>query len=113
MCYIRESINNKGKNTTKLLTTLGLNHVADTIVGDENIRGISGGQKRRVTVGEMLCPHCSFICMENITDGLSSTDSVKLITDLANVSSLYTLCIYTFCLLLLTYSCHSSTSLVG
>jgi ABC-type multidrug transport system ATPase subunit len=84
------------QGVTKLLTTLGLEHVADTIVGDENIRGISGGQKRRVTVGEMLSPHCSFICMENITDGLSSTDSVKLITDLANVS-LYCVCILFVC----------------
>jgi ABC-type multidrug transport system ATPase subunit len=73
------------QGVTRLLTTLGLHHVADTIVGDENIRGISGGQKRRVTVGEMLLPDCSFVCMENITDGLSSTDSVKLITDLATV----------------------------
>ena len=29
---------------------------------------------------------CKCICMENITDGLSSSDSVKLIRDLANVS---------------------------
>ena len=73
------------QGVTRLLTTLGLDHVADTIVGDENVRGISGGQKRRVTVGEMLSPHCSFACMENITDGLSSTDGVKLISDLASL----------------------------
>jgi ABC-type multidrug transport system ATPase subunit len=71
------------RGVTRLMKTLGLYHVADTIVGDENVRGISGGQRRRVTVGEMLLPHCSFACMENITDGLSSTDSVKLIADLS------------------------------
>lgn len=38
----------------RLLTNLGLDHVADTVVGDENLRGISGGQKRRVTAGEMM-----------------------------------------------------------
>ena len=49
--------------------------------------GISGGQKRRVTVGEMLLDKsCEFICLENITDGLSSTDSVHLIQGLAKVS---------------------------
>ena len=73
------------RGVTRLLTTLGLDHVADTIVGDENVRGISGGQRRRVTVGEMLSPHCSFACMENITDGLSSTDGVKLIADLSTL----------------------------
>ena len=68
-----------------LMVNLGLDHVADTVVGDENLRGISGGQKRRVTVGEMMLDKsCKFVCFENITDGLSSTDSVKLIQDLAN-----------------------------
>ena len=64
----------------RLMKNLGLNHVADTVVGDENLRGISGGQKRRVTVGEMMIDaSCSFMCLENITDGLSSTDSSQLI----------------------------------
>ena len=30
---------------------LGLFHVRDTYVGDQTVRGISGGQRRRVTVG--------------------------------------------------------------
>ncbi len=77
------------RDVHKLMVGLGLDHVADTVVGDENLRGISGGQKRRVTVGEMLLDKtCKFICMENITDGLSSIDSVKLIRDLANVSAI-------------------------
>ena len=33
---------------------LGLYGVKNTSVGDGVIRGISGGQKRRVTMGEML-----------------------------------------------------------
>ena len=36
-----------------MLEALGLSHVKDTVVGDENLRGVSGGQKRRVTFGEM------------------------------------------------------------
>ena len=75
------------EDVRQLMMGLGLDHVADTVVGDENLRGISGGQKRRVTVGEMLLDKtCKFVCMENITDGLSSSDSIKLIADLANVS---------------------------
>jgi hypothetical protein len=65
------------------LDVLGLAHVADTVVGDENLRGISGGQKRRVSVGEMMTdPNCSFFSFENITDGLASTDSLSLIQTL-------------------------------
>ena len=33
---------------------LGIDHVMDTVVGNEMIKGISGGQKRRVTFGEMI-----------------------------------------------------------
>jgi ABC-type transport system involved in cytochrome c biogenesis ATPase subunit len=76
------------RDVHNLMVRLGLDHVADTVIGDENLRGISGGQKRRVTVGEMvLDKNCKYICMENITDGLSSHDSVKLIRDVANVSN--------------------------
>ena len=40
-----------------MLTGLGLNGCKDTLVGNAMIRGVSGGQKRRVTVGEiMVCP---------------------------------------------------------
>jgi hypothetical protein len=35
------------------LSTLGLQHCGDTLVGDAMLRGVSGGEKRRVTVGEV------------------------------------------------------------
>lgn len=36
------------------LKILGLEFCADTMVGDEMIRGISGGQKKRVTTGKNI-----------------------------------------------------------
>ena len=36
-----------------ILSSLGLTEVKDTFVGDTNVRGVSGGQRRRVTVGEV------------------------------------------------------------
>lgn len=39
--------------TELYLRLLGLEHVADTVVGGDMLRGISGGQKKRVTTGEM------------------------------------------------------------
>ena len=64
----------------EVLEFLDIAHVASTVVGDENLRGISGGQKRRVMVGEMLMnAKTSFLGLENITDSLSSQDSFNLI----------------------------------
>ncbi len=36
------------------LRVLGLDYIADTFVGGPMLRGISGGQKKRLTTGEML-----------------------------------------------------------
>lgn len=67
----------------EVLEILDLSHVADTVVGDENLRGISGGQKRRVTVGEMLIANGTrFLGLENISDGLSSQDSFNIVTQI-------------------------------
>ncbi|GFZ08403.1 pleiotropic drug resistance 12 [Actinidia rufa] len=40
--------------TDYILKILGLEVCADTPVGDDMLRGISGGQKKRVTIGEIL-----------------------------------------------------------
>ncbi|KAK8713618.1 hypothetical protein V6N13_148830 [Hibiscus sabdariffa] len=40
--------------TDYILKMLGLDICKDTVVGDDMIRGVSGGQKKRVTTGEMI-----------------------------------------------------------
>lgn len=40
--------------TEYILRVLGLDYVAETLVGGPMLRGISGGQKKRVTTGEMI-----------------------------------------------------------
>jgi len=74
------------KRVQAMLELLGIVDVRDVVIGDENLRGISGGEKRRVTVGEMLINEKSkLFCLDNITDGLSSTDSLHLIKKITNV----------------------------
>ena len=50
-------------NTEYVIRMLGLDLCADTPVGNEMVRGISGGQKKRVTSGEMIVSskkvHCT------------------------------------------------------
>lgn len=37
-----------------ILRILALTHVADTMVGDDFVRGLSGGERHRVSIGEMV-----------------------------------------------------------
>lgn len=65
--------------TDILLTALGLKHVKDTFVGDTNVRGVSGGQRRRVTVGEMLTAATPFMCGDEISTGLDAASTFEMI----------------------------------
>lgn len=51
------------------LEGLGLSHVQDTFVGNEQVRGVSGGQRRRVTLGEMLVFDTPLLCCDEISTG--------------------------------------------
>ncbi|KAK9944958.1 hypothetical protein M0R45_010498 [Rubus argutus] len=55
--------------TNYILKVLGLDGCADTLVGDQLIRGISGGQKKRVTTGEMLVGPAKALFMDEISTG--------------------------------------------
>ncbi|CAN8265819.1 unnamed protein product [Cochlearia groenlandica] len=65
--------------TDYVLKVLGLEICADTIVGDNMERGISGGQKKRVTTGEMLVGPVGAFFMDNISDGLDSSTTFQII----------------------------------
>ncbi|WOL18141.1 hypothetical protein Cni_G26934 [Canna indica] len=62
-----------------ILKTLGLHECADTIIGDEMRRGISGGQKKRVTIGEMLVGLAQCYFMDDISTGLDSSTAHQIL----------------------------------
>ncbi|KAK0592585.1 hypothetical protein LWI29_021728 [Acer saccharum] len=59
---------------------LGLDICADTIVGDAMNRGISGGQKRRLTTGEMIIGPTRALFMDEISNGLDSSTTFQIVT---------------------------------
>ncbi|XAR69346.1 Sulfate-transporting ATPase [Bertholletia excelsa] len=65
-----------------ILKVLGLEICADTMVGDEMIRGISGGQKKRVTTGEMLVGPARALFMDEISTGLDSSTTYQIVNSL-------------------------------
>jgi len=65
--------------TDLILKVLGLDICADIIVGDEMKRGISGGQKKRVTTGEMLTGPAKALFMDEISTGLDSNSTFQIV----------------------------------
>ncbi|CAN6684641.1 unnamed protein product [Malus baccata var. baccata] len=65
--------------TDYILKILGLDVCADTMVGDDLIRGISGGQKKRVTTGEMLVGPAKALFMDEISTGLDSSTTYQIV----------------------------------
>ena len=55
--------------TRWVLHVLNLTHAADTVIGDAMLRGVSGGERRRVTSGEMLVSAASVLLMDEISTG--------------------------------------------
>ncbi|KAL7162378.1 hypothetical protein ACSBR2_042793 [Camellia fascicularis] len=68
--------------TDYILKVLGLEGCADTMVGDGMIRGISGGQRKRVTTGEMLVGPAKALFMDEISTGLDSSTTFQIVKSL-------------------------------
>jgi ABC-type multidrug transport system ATPase subunit len=74
------NLNDKSMNKVKdIMTVLGLNSCKDTYVGNDMIRGVSGGQKRRVTVGEMMLLPGEIKVMDAISNGLDAATTFDIV----------------------------------
>ncbi|XVF47847.1 hypothetical protein PTKIN_Ptkin03bG0143400 [Pterospermum kingtungense] len=65
--------------TDYILRILGLDICAGTIVGDALRRGISGGQKKRLTTGEIIVGPTKTLFMDEITNGLDSSTAFQIV----------------------------------
>ncbi|KAK7343909.1 hypothetical protein VNO77_13026 [Canavalia gladiata] len=65
--------------TDYVLKILGLEICADTLVGDEMRRGVSGGEKKRLTTGEMLVGPAKVFLMDEISTGLDSSTTFQIV----------------------------------
>lgn len=72
---------NKVEKVDQILKELGLTSCQNTLIGDEflGIKGISGGQKRRVSIGVELVKDPVAIFLDEPTSGLDSEIAVSLV----------------------------------
>ncbi|KAI8541805.1 hypothetical protein RHMOL_Rhmol08G0090400 [Rhododendron molle] len=71
---------NKTLRTDYTLKILGLDNCADIIAGNAMRTGISGGQKRRLTTGEMIIGPSKVLLMDEISTGLDSATTFQIVT---------------------------------
>ncbi|KAK9797350.1 hypothetical protein WJX73_000657 [Symbiochloris irregularis] len=65
--------------TDYIIRILGMEVCADTPIGNEMIRGISGGQKKRVTLGEKLVGPKQVLLLDSISTGLDSATAFLIV----------------------------------
>jgi len=71
-----------------IMAILDLTHTRDTKVGNEYVRGISGGERKRVSIAEMALSRAPLAAWDNSSRGLDSATALKFVRALRTASDL-------------------------
>ncbi|KAF3357286.1 hypothetical protein VD0004_g8799 [Verticillium dahliae] len=80
-----------------LLRSVGISHTAHTKVGDAFMRGVSGGERKRVSILECMTTRASVFCWDNSTRGLDASTAlewikaIRVLTDVLGLTTIVTL----------------------
>ncbi|KAI3510433.1 hypothetical protein L1887_17421 [Cichorium endivia] len=74
--------------TEYIIKILGLEICRDTVIGNQMIRGISGGQKKRLTTGEMIVGPTKVLFMDEISSGLDTSTTFQIVKCLQHIAHL-------------------------
>ncbi|KAL8045089.1 hypothetical protein ABFX02_08G089700 [Erythranthe guttata] len=69
-----------------LMHELGLSHVAAVRVGDDRVRGISGGERRRVSIGVEAIHDPKILILDEPTSGLDSSSALQIVDMLKSMA---------------------------
>ncbi|XP_071711433.1 ABC transporter G family member 25-like [Rutidosis leptorrhynchoides] len=69
-----------------VITELGLSKCEDTIIGNTFIRGVSGGERKRVSIAHEMLINPSLLILDEPTSGLDSTSAHRLVSTLSGLA---------------------------
>ncbi|KAF5626367.1 multidrug resistance CDR1 [Fusarium tjaetaba] len=67
------------QTTDAILSSLAISHTKDTMVGNEFIRGVSGGERKRVSVAEVMATQAPVQCWDNSRRGLDASGALDFV----------------------------------
>lgn len=76
----------------RAISLLGLTEVRNSLVGNEESRGVSGGQRKRVNIGLELVADPCVMFLDEPTSGLDSSSCRHVITVLSRVAHMGVTC---------------------
>ncbi|CAL5215383.1 unnamed protein product [Lathyrus oleraceus] len=76
----------KKKRVHELLDKLGLQSATHTYIGDEGRRGVSGGERRRVSIGIEIIHKPSLLFLDEPTSGLDSTSAYSVVEKIKDIA---------------------------
>jgi ABC-type multidrug transport system ATPase subunit/ABC-type multidrug transport system permease subunit len=79
------SASKKRSRVQALIDQLGLRAAANTIIGDEGRRGVSGGERRRVSIGIDIIHDPIILFLDEPTSGLDSTSAFMVVKVLQGI----------------------------
>jgi len=65
-----------------LLRMLNITHTENTLVGDSFVRGVSGGERKRVSIAEMMTTRARVQCWDNTSRGLDASTALDFVRSL-------------------------------
>ncbi|KAK6884936.1 Opaque-specific ABC transporter CDR3 [Candida tropicalis] len=71
-----------------VMATYGLTHTKNTKVGNDFVRGVSGGERKRVSIAEVSLVQASIQCWDNSTRGLDAATALEFISSLKTSASI-------------------------
>jgi len=79
----------RDKVVDMLLRMFNIVHTKDTIVGNSFVRGISGGERKRVSIAEMMIAGAAVCSHDNSTRGLDASTAVDYAKSLRIITNIY------------------------
>ncbi|KAJ5627890.1 CDR ABC transporter [Penicillium lividum] len=80
-----------------LMQSMKISHTEETKVGNEFVRGVSGGERKRVSIIECMATRGSVFCWDNSTRGLDASTALewakalRAMTDILGLTTIVTL----------------------